>query len=417
VLGVTHTKLRDHPDGALGDVCRTRLAADVVAAADSSQPDGLLVFDTAGVTGHLDHVAATAAGLLAAEMLNLPVLGWTIPEAVAAQLNQEFGASFSGHAEEDIDLRVSVDRDRQRLASRAHVSQALPGSGLWRRLELLANTESLRWLRPSGAGGCVPLAAEKIGIQESSTTRRAHWPSNRPDRRRTTTMDPVATRHQQPVDVEAVAGQQNHWAATFDANPDMYGTDPSAPGLAAAEVFAAAGLSSVLELGAGQGRDTLYMARQGLHVTALDYAPGSVETISEKAQAAGLAEMVSVARHDIRQPLPLPDVSIDASYSHMLFSMALTTSELERLAAELRRVLRPGGLAVYTARTTADPHYGTGTPRGDDMFEHGGYIVHFFDRALIHRLATGFELIDVTDFTEGDLPRRIARVTMRVPQR
>jgi SAM-dependent methyltransferase len=229
-------------------------------------------------------------------------------------------------------------------------------------------------------------------------------------------MDTAAIPPQQPVDTEAIAGQQKHWAATFEANPDMYGTDPSAPGLAAAQAFAAAGHRSVLELGAGQGRDTLYLARQGLHVTALDIAPGTVETISAKARAAGLASMVNVDRHDMRQPLPLRDASIDASYSHMLFCMALTTVELERLARELRRVLRPGGLVIYTARTTADAHYGTGTPRGDDMYEHGGFIVHFFDRALIDRLAAGFTLIDVTDFTEGELPRRLARVTMRVPQ-
>ena len=49
------------------------------------------------------------------------------------------------------------------------------------------------------------------------------------------------------------------------------------------------------------------------------------------------------------------------------------------------------------------------------MYEHGGFFVHFFDRALIDRLAVGFDLIDVTDFTEGELPRRLARVTMRVP--
>jgi tRNA G46 methylase TrmB len=77
-------------------------------------------------------------------------------------------------------------------------------------------------------------------------------------------MDTVATQHQKSVDTEAIAGQQAHWASTFDANPDMYGTDPSAPGLVAAEAFAAAGHSIVLELGAGQGRDTLYLARQGL---------------------------------------------------------------------------------------------------------------------------------------------------------
>ena len=229
-------------------------------------------------------------------------------------------------------------------------------------------------------------------------------------------MNTAATQQQPPVDAEVVARQQEHWAATFDANPDMYGTDPSAPGLAAAEAFAAAGHGSVLELGAGQGRDTLYLASQGMHVTALDYAPGTIETLFAKAQAAGLADMVSVVRHDIRQPLPVPDASVDASYSHMLFCMALTTSELESLVGELRRVLRPAGLVVYTARTTADAHYGAGTPRGDDMYEHGGFIVHFFDRALIDHLAEGFELIDVTDFTEGDLPRRLARVTMRVPQ-
>jgi SAM-dependent methyltransferase len=223
--------------------------------------------------------------------------------------------------------------------------------------------------------------------------------------------------HQEPVDTEALSAQQEHWAATFAANPEMFSTDPSAPAVAAADAFAEASLTSVVELGAGQGRDTLYLARRGLRVTALDYAPGAIETISANAQAAGLADMVNVARHDIRQPLPLPDGSVDASYSHMLFCMALTTPELERLAAELRRVVRPGGLVVYTVRTTADAHYGTGTPRGDQMYEHGGFIVHFFDRGLIDRLATGFELVDVTDFTEGDLPRRLARVTMRVPQR
>jgi len=35
----------------------------------------------------------------------------------------------------------------------------------------------------------------------------------------------------------------------------------------------------------------------------------------------------------------------------------------------------------------------------------------------VDALAAGFELMDVTDFTEGDLPRRLARVTMRVLKR
>src|ERR1019366_6034638 len=128
VLGAVRVGMRDFPDGALSEVYQSRLAAEVVAAADSCHPDGLVVFNALPVTGHLDHVAATSAGLLAAQTLDLPVLGWTLSEPVAAELSREFGTSFSGHLESQIDLRVTTDRTRQRLASRAEAGKARPGS-------------------------------------------------------------------------------------------------------------------------------------------------------------------------------------------------------------------------------------------------------------------------------------------------
>jgi hypothetical protein len=122
------------------------LAAQVVAEAEACHADGLLALDTAGLSGHLDQVAATLAVLSAAEIVTLPVLGWTFPETVAAQLNQEFGAGTAGDRDNDIDLRVSVERARQRLASHAPSNQTLPGSAPRRRLQLLADSGCLRWL-------------------------------------------------------------------------------------------------------------------------------------------------------------------------------------------------------------------------------------------------------------------------------
>ena len=193
----------------------------------------------------------------------------------------------------------------------------------------------------------------------------------------------------------------------------MYGDEPSDAALAAAHEFAAADVAIVLELGAGQGRDTLYLARRGFHVHALDYALEGIEAIEAKADTEGLGDRVTVGVHDVRERLPFADAVFDASYSHMLLCMALTTPELERLIADLHRVLRPGGRVVYTVRTTDDAHYGSGIARGDDTYEHGGFAVHFFDHALIERLSEGFVLVDVSEFTEGELPRRLARVTMR----
>jgi LmbE family N-acetylglucosaminyl deacetylase len=147
VLGPVRVKMEDCPDGALGELCQTSLAKVVVDTADSCHPDGLLAFDTPVATGHLDHVSATSVAMLAAETLDLPVLGWTLSEDVAAQLRGEFGASLSGHDEGQIDLRVTIDRARQRMAIRADAGLAMPGSVLRRRLEMLAETQSVRWLR------------------------------------------------------------------------------------------------------------------------------------------------------------------------------------------------------------------------------------------------------------------------------
>ena len=124
-----------------------------------------------------------------------------------------------------------------------------------------------------------------------------------------------------------------------------------------------------------------------------------------------------MAQHDVRESLPAGDCSFDACYSHMLFCMALTTKELVALLGEILRVLRPGGLCVYTARNTADPDFGRGIHRGEALYENQGFIIHFFDRAKVEQLAAGFEIVGVDEFEEGTLPRRLFRVTIRSPRR
>jgi len=193
----------------------------------------------------------------------------------------------------------------------------------------------------------------------------------------------------------------------------MYGTLPSEPGRYAVELFRAEGVRDVAELGAGQGRDTLAFLHAGMSVTAFDYADEGLAELREAAAAAGVEDRLTTIVSDARELLPLPDSSMDAVYSHMLFNMALSTPQLQRLAAEIHRVLRPGGLHVYTVRHVGDAHYGEGTPHGDDMFENGGFIVHFFDQDLVDQLAAGFQAVDQASFEEGALPRRLWRITQR----
>ncbi len=212
---------------------------------------------------------------------------------------------------------------------------------------------------------------------------------------------------------EALDAQQEHWENTFTEKPDLFGTSPSEPAKAAARMFKKEGVKTLLELGSGQGRDTLFFARSGFQVYALDYSGVAIQTIGGKAEKEGLSGLIRPSRHDIRKPLPFEDVSLDACFSHMLFCMALTTEELRFLAGEIRRVLKPGGMNIYTVRHSGDPHYRKGIHRGEDMYEAGGFIVHFFDREKVEKLAEGFEIFEIAEFAEGVLPRRLFRVTLR----
>ena len=207
--------------------------------------------------------------------------------------------------------------------------------------------------------------------------------------------------------------QRRHWEGVFNANPAMYGEDPSAPAQHAIALFQRHHVHEVLELGAGQGRDTVALLAAGFEVTALEYAEPALAELRQAAAAAGLHEGLRAVSHDVRHPLPFADDSFDAVYSHMLFCMALSTSELVALSAEVARVLRPGGSHVYTVRHVGDAHFGVGPTLGDNTYESGGFVVHFFDRALVEQLSQGFEHVEVESFEEGELPRLLWRVTSR----
>jgi ubiquinone/menaquinone biosynthesis C-methylase UbiE len=212
---------------------------------------------------------------------------------------------------------------------------------------------------------------------------------------------------------EILDAQRRHWQETFVRNPDMFGSEASDPARMAAEMFKQEGKKLILELGGGQGRDTIFFAGSGLHITVLDYSESAVRETTDKARNLGLDGYITALQHDVRVALPFADESMDGCYSHMLYCMALTTPELQFLSQEVRRVLRPKGIHIYTARHTKDPHYGKGIHRGEDMYEVGGFVVHFFTREKVESLAEGYEIVRIDEFEEGELPRKLFRVTLR----
>lgn len=143
-LGITAVTLLDHPDGGLDHVDPDRLADDVVGVA--AHADVLLAFDRGGITGHPDHERATEAAVVAGDRLGLPTWAWSLPESVAAQLHDEFGADFVGRTRDELDLALPVDRAGQLAAMACHGSQLVDNPVPHRRIQLQGPVEHLRRL-------------------------------------------------------------------------------------------------------------------------------------------------------------------------------------------------------------------------------------------------------------------------------
>ena len=187
----------------------------------------------------------------------------------------------------------------------------------------------------------------------------------------------------------------------------MFGLEPSLPAKKALNIFKEKNYSKIVELGAGLGRDSIYFGKNSINVTALDYSENGIKIINEKIKKENLTSSISTLKFDIREDLPFETNSVDACYSHMLYCMALTQIDLDKLNNEIHRILKPGGINIYTVRNTDDGDYKKGIHRGEDLYEIDGFIIHFFSKDKILSLTSGFKNLSIDYFEEGSFPRKL----------
>jgi len=215
------------------------------------------------------------------------------------------------------------------------------------------------------------------------------------------------------LDQKKIDRQSQHWEASFLSKPEMFGLEPSVAAIKALKTFQEKNIKNIVELGAGLGRDTVFFANNFIHVEALDYSKTSIESITSKSKKLKLDNYIKTKFFDIRKKLPFEDNSIDGCFSHMLYCMALSNLDLENLNNEICRVLKPGGINIYTVRHTDDGDYKNGTHIGEDLYENDGFIVHFFSKDKVNQLSKGFDILDIEKFEEGKFPRKLFIVKNR----
>lgn len=123
------------------------------------------------------------------------------------------------------------------------------------------------------------------------------------------------------------------WAATYD-------TQANATRDLDAVVLRGAGLPlegrAVIEIGAGTGKNTAYLAEHARSVLAFDLSPAMLARARERVSG----RHVRFVEHDITRPWPAGDGEADVVVGDLVLEHI---ADLRPVLAEAHRVLRPGG--------------------------------------------------------------------------
>ena len=149
---------------------------------------------------------------------------------------------------------------------------------------------------------------------------------------------------------------------------------------------------TLLDLGCGTGRDSLYFAHKGLKVTAADWSQSGLDQLQKLAEKRKVANL-GVIQQDISKLTFKPN-SFDVIYAHL--SLHYFDDKITReIFGKLHNVLKKDGLLFVKCKSTDDMLYGQGREIEKNMYERENHVRHFFDKDYMTALLAKFQIIKV----------------------
>ena len=158
---------------------------------------------------------------------------------------------------------------------------------------------------------------------------------------------------------------------------------------------------NIIELGSGNCRDAIFLARHGHYVTAIDQSTAAID-IEKESLHAGVVQNLNLKVLDFIREDYTQYEEIDVFYSR--FTMHSITKEDEALLLpNVYSTLTGGGLFCIEARTVKDPLFGVGKPCGENTFITDNHKRRFIDSKVFREQASVLGFKELYFFEENNL--------------
>jgi tellurite methyltransferase len=153
---------------------------------------------------------------------------------------------------------------------------------------------------------------------------------------------------------------------------------------------------TVLDLGSGDGRDSLYFLEKGLFVTAVDFSDVSLVRLRKNYNSTNL-KTISI---DLRK-LDFMENSFDLIYANSSLHY-FTDFETKQIFNNLYKFLKPNGVLFVRCKSLTDSLYSIGREIEDNVFENK-QIRHFFSENYMADCLMRFNILKIKSVTSDHL--------------
>lgn len=174
------------------------------------------------------------------------------------------------------------------------------------------------------------------------------------------------------------------WNKRFSSDEFIFGTEPNEWLREQAHIWQPG--QRVLCVADGEGRNSVWLAQQGLQVDAYDIADAGVAKARQLADSKGVSVNYTVADCD---SFPYGEGVYDGVAA--IFVQFADPAMRERLFAHIRRCLKPGGTLILQGYTPKQLDYKTGGPP---------VLSHLYTEAMLREAFAGFEVLALREYEE-----------------
>tara|TARA_B110000263_G_scaffold246051_1_gene256535 strand:- start:1321 stop:1992 length:672 start_codon:yes stop_codon:yes gene_type:complete len=184
-------------------------------------------------------------------------------------------------------------------------------------------------------------------------------------------------------EIEDELKKLGYWNNIY-SKQNYFGTGPTILALEAQKLIKTNSIRNILELGCGQGRDSLFFANLGYNVVATDISENAINFIKKTKNEQNIGNL-ELYIHDTLNPFNFKKPNFELVYSNLALQF-FDLIQLPQIFSNIKKIMEPNSFFLFSTKKSGDKYFEFGNKISENSFEYNGITRFFFKKTELENI-------------------------------